>query len=116
MKTRPITTLALAQIGLVVFGYLFTVGAVKVGFPEMQRFDEASWVLRNIRYYGLLMLAVPVLWATAAVWAQHRESASPYALYGSGIALTAFLAVLFVYSVGAGFFGPPIPHFMYIGK
>ena len=106
MNTRLITILALAQLALVVFGYLFTMAAVKAGYPQLYGFEEAPWVLRMVRYYGLVLLAVPALWTAGAVYtaSKKRKDLGGW-FFAAGIGLIAVLALLLIYCVGTGLLG-----------
>ena len=112
MPRRSVAALALIQVGLVVFGYLFTVSAVKFGGFGAPHLDRAPWPLRMEWRYGYLLMAVPALWTALAMYAQHKDRDDLLqACCVSGIVVIALMAQLFVYCVWAGMRGPPMPLF-----
>jgi len=97
----------------VVFGYLFTISAVKLGGFEIPDLLGASWILRTEWHYGYLLMAVPALWTAWAMYLQHKgddDMADAYSASGIGIAV--LLAMLFVYCVLEGVWGPPRPLYL----
>ena len=108
MSRRAIVILVLIQLGIVVFGYLCTIGALKFGYGDFADFRRASWFLRAMRYYGWLLVLVPGAWSLAAIWCQStgREWAEGAALT-AGVAATIVIALAFILAIKLAGSGPP---------
>ena len=107
---RPVTVLALIQTGVVVMGFLFVCVGVKAGFWRWEDNLSAArlpYLVHFLRFDGLILLAIPVLWTGMGLWLEPCRTTGEIAFLGWGVMV--FLCLVFVLGFALGIRGPLTP-------
>jgi membrane protease YdiL (CAAX protease family) len=101
METKTITYLALAQCGLITFGFLL-VSFLYRYYPDSYHWFSAIY----IKHYGGVLLLVPPMWAGLALYLQsldHGRFVTEILPYGMGIIVFVLLLYFFGINIGYAF-------------